>query len=539
MNTNNKFDNIIKESLGSHEEAPPAYMWDKISSGINAPIKIAFYKTAYFKIAVVAASLTILIGLSLLFTNTKTQKIISKTPNTVKADIKNSPAISKVISKNNIQTYSKNNNIITKKENHSTKQAKTVLSSLSDNSNLENNLTKNNKTKDAAKLIKTNSSSKIKSNNANNKVYVRTEIQNNTNTILTTPISTKEKEISEINIEEHEINKTKDKILVSQNQKVVTKNEDKRKEQAKEKNIAIVETKKSVIETTQTGIKTETTSLAKNNKPLEISEDNSKNEAINESDNITTNDAITTDNKINTEFNPKTREYNKYGIGLHYGFEIVKINDDNIKTHNLDLSINYRNLSFIFQSGIGLQYSKDERAYNMEYRKNEYLTTQIRFDSVQFVLDSSGTPSLIPVNPYYTDVFDSVNYLHKDNFTVSYYSLRIPIMLGYQKDFGKFGAFLKGGFIYSILITSNQSDIFSLDESSRLVMLQYSGSKRVDSQIQYVMSTGLVYRINKKLHIHTEIMGKYYQNSIYDNSIYKGTKPWSIETRIGLVYFIK
>jgi len=162
----------------------------------------------------------------------------------------------------------------------------------------------------------------------------------------------------------------------------------------------------------------------------------------------------------------------------------------------------------------------------------------MRFDSAQFALDSTGTPQLIPVNPYYTDVYDSVNHMQNDNFTESYYSLRIPLMVGYQKDFGKFGAFIKGGFIYSILITKNRSAVYSLDNSSRLVMLQYSGSKRVNHQMQYVLSTGLVYRINKKLHLQTEVMGKYYQKSIYDNPIYVNIKPWSIEGRIGLIYFL-
>jgi hypothetical protein len=202
------------------------------------------------------------------------------------------------------------------------------------------------------------------------------------------------------------------------------------------------------------------------------------------------------------------------------------------------MSFNYRNLNFILQTGIGGQYSKDDRAYNLEYKRNEYLTTEIRFDSAQFVIDSTGTPQLVPVNPYYTDVYDSVNYMQSDNFTESYYSLRIPLMIGYQKDFRRFGGFIKGGFIYSVLITKNRSEVYSLDESSRLVMLQYSGSKRVDSQIQYVMSGVLVFRINKKLHLQTEIMGKYYQSSIYDNPIYDNIKPWSIEGRVGLVYFL-
>jgi hypothetical protein len=195
-------------------------------------------------------------------------------------------------------------------------------------------------------------------------------------------------------------------------------------------------------------------------------------------------------------------------------------------------------LSFILQTGIGTQFSKDRISYNVEYKRNDYLTTEMRFDSATFVLDSNGIAKIVPVNPYYEDIYDSINHTYSNDFTEYYYSLRLPLLVGYQKDYGKFGLTAKGGFIYSILISKQRTEVYSPDEASRVVMLQYDGAERVSAQIQYVLSVGIVYRLNKSFHLQCDLMGKYYQNSIYETSVYSKMNPWSAEARLGLVYFL-
>ncbi|RLD46890.1 MAG: hypothetical protein DRI86_01895 [Bacteroidetes bacterium] len=532
---NKEFDNIIKEKLGSFEEAPPAYMWGKIASGIPAAAtQTVFYKTIGFKIATVAASIVVIIGLSWVLNSATKQNSISKPEQNQLIEVKqetinnssyNNTSISYTEDKPtdiNQKTEKlapkkvKSNKVISKikldkpkKQSHENvaKVTKTSYHN-ANNSNTNSKVSKESKAILATKkeAVFVTSSSLISNNKA-----IEIAKQESSNVQDEDPIivdNTSKKKDNKIEpLSEPEI------VATNENEEIETKNTEtieESNENMEEKTI-VKPIESAVVESSKTA-------------------DNSEITNTNEPDDDIVN--------LKNDFNPKTREYNKYGLGLHYGYEYIKLNDDNIKTHNLDISLNYRNLNFILQTGIGGQYSKDERAYNLEYRKNEYLTTEVRFDSAIFVLDSTGAPQLIPVNPYYTDVYDSVNYVQSDNFTESYYSFRIPLMVGYQKDFGKFGGFIKGGFIYSVLITKNRSEVYSLDESSRLVMLQYSGSKRVDSQIQYVMSGGLVFRINKKMHLQTEIMGKYYQNSIYDNPIYDNIKPWSIEGRVGLVYFL-
>ena len=524
---NKEFDNIIKDKLGSFEEAPPAYMWDKIASGIPVATPTAFYKTSSFKIAAVAASIAVIIGLSWVYKANKQNSISKQEPIQLK-EIQKTANIESISENSNITHYSddKINKTNQKVEKINSKEIKST------NSNKEKTETqsidlKSHKNSNIAKDTKTSYHNYSKNNNSF-RLSKSEDVLNNEDVLITAAVlkGKEEKEVAAVRITKKENNEAikeeaitivedvDNKIELEENseeQLVVAINENS-EEQSKSQET--IEKPEEIIET----------------KAVEVEEDSF--------DIAKQAEEVNNDNKLNKDFNPKTREFNKYGLGVHYGYEYVKLNDDNINIHNIDMSFNYRNLNFILQTGIGGQYSKDDRVYNLEYKRNEYLTTEIRFDSAQFVIDSTGTPQLVPVNPYYTDVYDSVNYMQSDNFTESYYSLRIPLMIGYQKDFGRFGGFIKGGFIYSVLITKNRSEVYSLDESSRLVMLQYSGSKRVDSQIQYVMSGGLVFRINKKLHFQTEIMGKYYQSSIYDNPIYDNIKPWSIEGRVGLVYFL-
>lgn len=223
---------------------------------------------------------------------------------------------------------------------------------------------------------------------------------------------------------------------------------------------------------------------------------------------------------------------------MHYGLESIYINDNQLISNNIDFSFNYQNLNFILQSGVGIQFSHDVRSYNLEYMRNDYLTTEMRFDSATFVMDSTGQVNLVPINPYYTEIYDSIHHTYNATYLEKYYSIRIPLMVGYQKDYKKFGLFAKGGVLYSRVIYKEKNAIFEPDEYSRLIKIDYSGSERVSNQIQYLLSFGVAYRFSKNLQFNGEIMTKFYQHSLYDNPAYSGINTWSVEGRFGLMYFI-
>jgi hypothetical protein len=76
------------------------------------------------------------------------------------------------------------------------------------------------------------------------------------------------------------------------------------------------------------------------------------------------------------------------------------------------------------------------------------------------------------------------------------------------------------------------------EEKARITSVEFEQNQRKSSQIEYALSTGVVYRFNKKFHLHAEVMGKFYQFSIYENPSYANINPWSVEGRLGLVYYL-
>ena len=64
------FDHIVKQKLEAVNEAPPAYMWDRVASGIAAQGgSISSGLSATKKILLVAASIVFVIGLVAIFSN--------------------------------------------------------------------------------------------------------------------------------------------------------------------------------------------------------------------------------------------------------------------------------------------------------------------------------------------------------------------------------------------------------------------------------------------------------------------------------------
>jgi len=516
---NREFDKILKDKLGSFEEAPPPHIWENIAAAkpMLSP-KIPFYKSISFKVAAVAASILLVVGLSLL--NRNSDKIPQEN----------------IIKEKNTITYNQNTNSpnIVEAKSNSTIETNNTINTTNKAENSINEIDKLENTSLPKKVVATNNNSTSKT-----KIAEKPEKHNIQSKTSATNYTTIEKTTTN--------NKINSKASITKTALVIedARNESHEPIETTSELIAVAEL--PTQQKSENSTNTETESVTNNTEKQNIVEENNQ-EALQEksaevveianNEEVVVPTEINADARIGKDFNPKTREFNKYGFGVHYGYEKLWINKASIDNHNIDLSFNYRNLSFILQTGIGAQFSNDNITYNVEYKRNDYLTTEMRFDSAQFILDSSGVAHIVPVNPYYEDIYDSVNHTYSNNFTETYYSLRLPLLVGYQKDFGKFGLTAKGGFIYSILISKQRTEVYAPDEASRVVMLQYNGSERVSAQIQYVLSAGIVYRLNKTLHLQFDFMGKYYQNSIYEASVYSKMNPWSAEARLGLVYFL-
>lgn len=237
--------------------------------------------------------------------------------------------------------------------------------------------------------------------------------------------------------------------------------------------------------------------------------------------------------------NPKFRVLNKYSIGLHYGPEFISLNDMNFTDQGVDLSFNYQNLKFIFQTGAGVRFSQDRVNYDMRYKKWEYLETQIRFDSATFVIDANGNPVLVPVNPYYEDVYDSVQHDYYSTAKVNYTILQIPLNVGYQIDRKYWGFYVKGGIRYSLIVYQNTKGLLDPGEGTHLEYLNYPEPARTKSNIDYELALGLSYRFTNRFSFQLEGFGRLYQYSIFNEHPPSGDHPLSYSVRAGLTYLIK
>jgi hypothetical protein len=517
MNNLNQFDQIIKDKMEGFSEAPPAYLWDKIAAEIStAPIAIPFYKTLQFKVIAAAASLILLLGISWWLPDFIYQQNQTISKQADKISNSKSLVVAKTSSTSNQSTPTSKTNT----DDANNAVASSPKKELTEKISLHQPLLSQNKTQKTSK---------------NNQPTAEPKL-NQTPEVEPTRISAISPNTTD------ELLQPAPALNANQQQIAATNLQNETLEISQPLNLPV-----------STGVKSESETTAQ---PIISKEINSSvNEPINEEpqnleQNTTVEPALSNvEPQIaeeplpikdpNQSFQPsQSRKFNQYGLGVHYGLERIQLDQLHINTNHLDASINYRNLNFIAQSGIGLSYSKDRHDYYMEFVRNDYLATQMRFDSVNFVMDTNGDVIIVPVNPYYVDVYDSINHKHSDSYHQRYYSLRIPLMLGFQKDYTKTAAFVKAGLAYNFIIIQRSSNLYQPGENARLISVLDYGNNPRKSHLEYMISAGVIYRINRALHFHAELMGKYFQQNFYQNYALTQKHPWSMEARLGLVYAI-
>ncbi len=550
MNDINEFDKIIKDKMGGFSEMPPSHLWGNISAGIvPKAVIIPFYKQAYFKIALLIATIVVILGISWYIPqnptyntissnieniqNTKNEIINSKTPANNTNNENNNSVNTEAITIDNKELKKD----IVKEENTITeikKEVKTPVVKLA-NINKNSNSQEIDKTESTSPTVivknhtkanistKSNSNDKITSSELKESIAKIEDnnkginIASNNNKLKNTNITTAAVTTTEVIVKEAitPINSSEIIAETTINKEVVSK------ENIQEPVQPIVEEKAE--------LKTET-------KKEEIIATPIEEVAIETpiKENIT---QIPDDKMPKSNFNPKSIIYDKYSIGAHYGNEQINIGDLKASSNNFDLSLNFQNVNFTAQTGIGFQISKDKNSYTQHYARNEYLATQVRFDSLIFVDDGNGGISPVPVNPYYTDIYDSINYTNHDETYETYYSIRIPLFIGYKKSLKYFDIFAQGGIIYSHIFRNETGQMNELDSESRMLESEYLINPRHNNQLQYVVSGGLSYPITKRLYLNAELMAKYYHFSLYQDT-QSSANTWSYEVRFGITYLL-
>lgn len=252
-----------------------------------------------------------------------------------------------------------------------------------------------------------------------------------------------------------------------------------------------------------------------------------------------------TDIRVRTnEYNPRyagvndgERRYNRrasWQMGVYFTPEVIFYPDDSIpnqKAYTFELIGRWVKNDFFVESGLGLSFSSDDGKYAIDYEK--FLGSYDDVYNVTFDTTESG--ALVPI--YHTnivDVYDSVSEYKVEQTTNKYTYLQIPVYIGFQREVNRFGWFIKGGPILSILMNEN---IPTPDAGNdRIVDVDQQMPGRVNTLWQLGFSAGFTYQLSRKVSIAVEPTFKYYLNSQYQRKYITTRHPYSVGLRTGLLF---
>ncbi len=256
--------------------------------------------------------------------------------------------------------------------------------------------------------------------------------------------------------------------------------------------------------------------------------------------NLNVGDIRVRDSEINPRFagmNDGERRYNRrasWQMGVFFTPEVIFYPEDSIpnqRAYTFEVTGRWVKSDFFVESGLGFSFSSDDGTYAIDYEK--FLGTYDDVYNVTFDTTESG--AVVPI--YHTNivnVYDSISEYRVEQTKNKYTYLQIPVYLGFQKEVNRFGWFIKGGPILSILVHEN---IPTPDAGiDRIVDIDQQMPTRVNTNWQLAFSAGLTYQLSRKVSIALEPTFKYYLNSQYQRKYITTRHPYSIGLRTGLLF---
>jgi len=235
--------------------------------------------------------------------------------------------------------------------------------------------------------------------------------------------------------------------------------------------------------------------------------------------------------------NDGERRYNRrasWQAGVFFTPEVVFYPDDSIRNqrgYTFDISARWQKKEFFVESGLGISFSSDDGRYAIDYEK--FLGT---YDDVyEVTFDTAENGAIVPI--YHTNVvnvYDSISRYRIQTTKNRYTYLQVPVYIGFHKQVNRFGWFIKGGPIFSVLLNSNVPDPET--GSDRIVDLDQQMSPRVSTHWQMAFSAGVSYQLSSKVSIAVEPTFRYYLNSQYERKYITTRHPYSFGLRTGLLF---
>ena len=255
---------------------------------------------------------------------------------------------------------------------------------------------------------------------------------------------------------------------------------------------------------------------------------------------INANGILVRDSRYNPRYagiNDGERRYNRRGswqMGVYFTPEVIFYPDDSIpnqRSYTFEVTGKWVKGEFFVESGLGLSFSSDNGKYALDYEK--FLGSYDDVYNVTFDTTESGT--VVPI--YHTNivnVYDSISKFRIERTKNKYTYLQIPVYIGFQKEINRFGWFIKGGPILSVLLHEN---IPTPDAGSdRIIGLDQHMPARVNTHWQLAFSAGITYQLSRKVSIAIEPTFKYYLNSQYQHKYITTRHPYSVGLRTGLLF---
>lgn len=231
---------------------------------------------------------------------------------------------------------------------------------------------------------------------------------------------------------------------------------------------------------------------------------------------------------------PDYKRNASWQVGAFFTPEVSFFNDDSIpnqRRYTFDVTARWKKNEFFVESGLGISFSNDDGKYAIDYE--QFLGSYDDVYNVTFDTTQSGD---IIAN-YHTNevnVYDSISKYKVDQTKNKYTYLQIPVYIGFHRQIDRFGWFIKGGPILSLMMNKN---IPEPDAGyNRIVGLDQQMASRVDLHWQMAFSMGITYQLSDKVSFALEPTFRYYLNSQYERTYITTRHPYSLGLRTGLLF---
>jgi len=196
---------------------------------------------------------------------------------------------------------------------------------------------------------------------------------------------------------------------------------------------------------------------------------------------------------------------------------------------NFGVEGSFRIGRYSIRTGAGLSITKGTNQLAIEY--NDYLGNYLKLDSITFRWDASHS-NLIPT--YFLsnkNVYDSLMKLENAKIIKRYTYLQVPLILGYDiiaRE--KFSLGFRVGPVMSVLLSSRQISAAYDPGKKQIISINMITPEQIALNWQIMAGINATFRFSRRFGLELEPFGKYYLNSVYENSG-DSPKPWSLGVR--------